>query len=147
MMTFGQLAEQFARGARQCRPALELDLAEIGEAASHIAKDLIGQEFPGWPPLAPSTIAEKTRLGYVGQVSATDPLLRTGSLRDSITFEVEELAVTVGSPEPVAAYQEFGTSRGIPPRPVFMSSVMLVEPVAESILGETVVKLLTGTER
>ena len=97
-------------------------MRSAGNLLVETAKDLIGTEDASWPPLAPSTVEEKRRLGYTGRVSETDPLLRTGSLRASIVAQSEAAGlgrgtVLIGSPDPVAAYQEFGTDRGIPPRP------------------------------
>jgi phage gpG-like protein len=83
---------------------------------------MIGEEIREWADLAPATVEEKQRLGYTGQVSATDPLLRTGELRLSIGHTVEEHGVILGSTDPVAPYQEWGTDR-IPPRP-FIGATM-----------------------
>ncbi len=44
------------------------------------------------------------------------PLLRSGALRDSVSHAVEGSRAVVGSIDPVATYQEQGTSR-LPPRP------------------------------
>jgi hypothetical protein len=106
-----------------------------------VAKDLIGTEDHTWAPLADSTIEEKQRLGYVNQVSPTDPLLRTGSLRASIKGSHEPTGlgsgtVDFGSDDPVAAYQEFGTDRGIPPRP-FIGAALFREgrQAAERVLN------------
>jgi phage gpG-like protein len=146
MMSFLELTEQLERSARKCRGALEADLVEIGEAATKIAKEKIGHETPQWAPLAESTIEEKTRLGYVGRISATDPLFRRGELRESIKAEFKELSFIVGSAEKTAAYQEHGT-RHIPPRPFLAPAVLEAIPIAEKVLGETAFKLLTGRER
>ncbi len=93
-----------------------------GEKLVEHATSLIGTEPDAWRALADATIAEKQRLGYTGRVSATDPLLREGTLRDSIGFTADQAGVTLGSTDPVAVYQELGTGR-IPPRP-FLSSTM-----------------------
>ena len=103
------------------REAEERGLKSAGRLLVETAKDLIGTEDPSWPPLADATVEEKERLGYVSQVSETDPLLRTGSLRASIVTQSQVTtlgrgAVEIGSNDPVAEWQEFGT-RTIPPRP------------------------------
>ena len=86
------------------------------EAMVKTAKEMVGSEGNGWPPLAESTIAEKERLGYTGHVSATDPLLRTGEYRDS--FSVTEGPPTqFGTTDENAAVHEFGNAHE-PPRPV-----------------------------
>jgi HK97 gp10 family phage protein len=142
MMSFGDLAKHFERAAADVRPRLDVALAKIGEHAAIKAAEMIGHELPQWPPLAQSTVAEKQQLGYVGHVSATDPLLRTGELRDSIRFEVEGLTVTVGSHEKIAAYHEFGTPR-MPPRPFLAPAMLATFPYAEKVLEEAAVRLLT----
>lgn len=76
-----------------------------------------------WRPLAPSTIAEKRRLGY-----PRTPLVRTGALKREFTgrpLDIERYMGNVaffGSNNPIAAYQHFGTRRNgrrhIPARPI-----------------------------
>ena len=89
-----------------------------GELITETARGYIGQELPDWAPLAETTTREKRRLGYSGQISITDPLLRTGELRDSIGYSIdpETWTLRVGSTDPVAIWQEEGTDT-IPPRP------------------------------
>lgn len=86
------------------------------------AQGMIGEEIAQWAALAASTVEEKSRLGYTGRVSATDPLYRTGELRLSIKFSVAPGTLTLGTNDPIAAFQEFGTAR-IPPRP-FIGATM-----------------------
>lgn len=100
-------------------------LEAAGEMLEHSARELIGQEYPEWPPLSPRTIAEKQRLGFYGQVSSSDPLLRTGALRDSIKHSVEDDEVILGSDDPFAEFHEFGTELE-PPRP-FIGTTMFRE--------------------
>lgn len=140
MMTFDEFAAFLSRSAALVRPELEADLVKIGEAQKHLAKELIGHEHDDWPPLAESTIEEKASHGY--QVPA--PLLREGTLRDSIEMRVSPavLEVAVGSDDPVALYQEMGTSR-IPPRPFISKSAVDNLPFAEDTLERTAVALLT----
>lgn len=146
-ITLDELARMLQASARSVRPRLEADLAKIGELTATMAAEYIGHEMPEWPPLAPSTVAEKERLGYVGQISATDPLLRTGEMRDSIKVEIEGLEMMVGSDSKIAAYQEIGT-QSIPPRPfIGLAALNSLEFAAEK-LGETAIALLTpGAKR
>src|SRR6185437_1168565 len=73
-------------------PAIEADVAATGplivEQACKIvqarAKKTIGTDQQMWPPLAPSTIVDKARQGY----PTPAPLLRTGTMRDSIEYTV-----------------------------------------------------------
>ena len=96
------------------------------------AKEYIGEyqpavgNLPAWAPLADSTVAEKSRLGY-----AEDPLLRTGEVRDSITMKTDQHGVTVGSDNPVAAMLEHGTSK-MPPRSFLERAVLQSEKDIEN---------------
>ena len=70
-----------------------------------------------WPDLAESTQQEKERLGYTGQVSEYDSLLRTGAVRDSIKWKIhpDNKGFSVGSDNKVAMMLELGTHK-MPPR-------------------------------
>jgi hypothetical protein len=138
MISLDEFAAFLTRSAEMVKPELEADLVKIGEAQKKLAKDLIGHEHDGWPPLADSTIEEKAAKGY----PVPAPLLREGTLRDSIEMRVEGQEMTVGSDEPVALYQEMGTSR-IPPRPFISKSAVDNLPFAEDTLGQTAAALLT----
>lgn len=132
------------RRVAQTIPAAEHAGLERGAAhVETIAKDLIGQQLTSWPALADSTVAEKQRLGFTGRLSATDPLLRTGEMRDSISHVVDGRRAVIGSDDPVAIYQETGTSR-IPPRPFLSTAAVLGgEDVAKAI-GLAVAQAVAG---
>ena len=90
------------------------------------------------PALAPSTVAQKQALGFTGRISATDPLYRTGTMRDSIEGVAEGFTAVVGSSDKVALWQEMGTLRttgNIPPRPFLGLAMSRVYPVADRIFG------------
>jgi HK97 gp10 family phage protein len=70
--------------------------------------------FPEWAPLADSTEAQKAAKGYPSGA----PLLATGKMRDNITHEIDGLDAVIGSPDDIAVFHEFGTSK-MPPRPIF----------------------------
>lgn len=141
-MTPDELARMLEVSAKKATPKLMADLAKIGELTATMAAEYIGHEMPEWPPLAPSTVAEKERLGYTGQVSPTDPLLRTGEMRDSIKVEIAGLEIAIGSTNKTALYQEMGTSR-IPPRPFLaLAGKNSLEFAAEK-LTKTAIELLT----
>jgi phage gpG-like protein len=108
-------------------------IAAAGEMLEAEAKAMIGAEDPDWPPLADSTVADKQRLGYVDQVSATDPLLRTGELRDSIEHSADESEVVVGSNDEVAVVQELGNEH-IPARS-FIGATMFQHGEEATILA------------
>lgn len=86
--------------------------------------------FNAWQTLAPVTLAQKQRAGAAGD----DPLIGyypAGSanevwpvaLRASIEIaQHTPLVAEVGTNDPIGPWQEFGTSRGIPPRPFMRPS-------------------------
>jgi HK97 gp10 family phage protein len=107
------------------------------------AKDLIGQEYPGWEPLAESTVEEKRRLGYTGRDSATDPLYRTGELRASIQHRVDETSAQIGTDDPIAEYQEHGTTK-MPPRPFMAPAAHRKGEAAANAIGKAVGHAVAG---
>jgi len=145
-MSLAEFSAMLARAARNVRPELVKDATEIGVEQHSIAYKMIGQEMPEWPPLAERTIEEKERLGYTGQVSETDPLLRTGEMRDTIEARVTTtpggVQLEVGSKDKVALYQEMGTAL-IPPRPFLAMSAIEVMPFAEKTITRTVTEIFT----
>lgn len=60
--------------------------------------------------------AVKKTLSHLPGDDHAAPWLRTGELRASVTHQVTEQAALIGSADPVAVYQELGTS-ALPPRP------------------------------
>lgn len=116
---------------------------EAGKALAHHAQALIGTEREGWAALAESTVKQKQAKGQTGRVSATDPLLATGELRDSVSSRVDGHTVTLGSTDPVAPFQEFGTSR-IPPRPFIGATMHQHGHEAAHTIAEHVTKALAG---
>ncbi|MFI4985823.1 MAG: hypothetical protein ACHQF3_00105 [Alphaproteobacteria bacterium] len=149
-LDFAQYARELERQLAELRPAVTVALAKVGAEAATIARKKIGREdnadvgpFMEWEPLADSTIAEKERLGYFGQVSETDPLLREGTLRDSIRFGVEGLQLLLYSTSKIAGYHEYGTSK-MPPRPFLGPSLLEVEPAAQREIGGAAARVLAG---
>lgn len=99
-------------------------------------------EFPAWAPLAPSTEAEKARLG----APLGAPLLRHGGLYASFQHEVESPEEgVVGSTDPTLVYHEFGTSK-MPPRPVLGPAVVRTREKVQQILGQAIVEGILGGE-
>jgi phage gpG-like protein len=130
--------------------AIDHDLNELGpaivERACRIvqkqAKNAIGREHEEWAPLAASTIEDKQRHGY----ATPKPLLRTGTLRDSIEYVVDGNQGAVGSNLDTAVYQELGTSR-IPPRSFLASSAIASEDKIHRMAGAAAVAALSGHGR
>lgn len=115
-MGIHSLAEAAARFARVSIGLKIIDhacLEEAGQIIEAEAKRVIGTYDYGWPPLKPETIERKT--------TGDSPLLETGEMRDSIHHMVQGDKVFIGSDNEKAAFHEYGTSRGIPPRP-FLST-------------------------
>lgn len=75
------------------------------------ARSMPGRYEKGWPRLKPETIARKAR--------GDSPLLETGSLRDSFERSVGHHEAWIGSNNQKAIWMELGTSRGVPPRPIW----------------------------
>jgi HK97 gp10 family phage protein len=106
------------------------------------ARSAIGTYEFGWPQLASATIADRIAKGF----SPNDPLLRTGELRESIEYVVEveddgeKVTAEVDSNDPVAEYQEFGTST-IPPRSFLWESLMRCLPEIEEMSGDQMVEV------
>jgi hypothetical protein len=123
-------------------PRLEIGLDKVGTLAVTLAAEYPGHYQPGWKPLAESTLKDKAAKGF----PVPSPLLRTGEMAHSYAKELAlgELAVVVGSPEKVALWQEMGTSRGIPPRPVCALAMQNSLPYAADVFGQTAIALLTG---
>jgi HK97 gp10 family phage protein len=104
------------------------------------AKATIGRSNENWPPLAASTIADKAKHGY----KTPAPLLRTGALRDSIEYTVvSDHEAWIGTDHPVAAFQEFGTSR-IPPRPFMASAAIASEDRIHRLAAAATIAALAG---
>lgn len=133
---FGDLIPQLQEKLRQ---AVIESVQHAAMLIAQEAKDMIGHEQENWPPLAPSTIEQKQREGY--EVPA--PLLRTGHLRDSITFHVHETTASIGSNEPEAVVHEHGDSK-VPPRPFLSSAAMKKLPEIGADLEVRLQRAFTG---
>jgi phage gpG-like protein len=146
-----QFSEHLMKAATVEILAISKGLEVSAKAIQAEAKNEIGHlqsavgPFPEWEELADSTKAEKERLGYVFNKDY-NPLLRTGELiRDSIEYEVnmESLEAIIGSKEPVAAFQEFGTDR-IPPRPFIGRAAFILGPKIAKIFGDATMIGIAG---
>jgi hypothetical protein len=123
-MTLDNLAHHFQYLAGVWVGILENVADQIGQDAVRVSRAKLGEYqppigfFPGWESLADSTLAEKARLG----LPSPSPLLRTGDLRDSISFDTNVSAssatVNLYSTSDYAPVQELGGGpSNIPPRP------------------------------
>jgi hypothetical protein len=141
VMNLAQAAKMF----NEMADAYADDTNKTLQKALDIIKDesqrVIGTYDPlyEWPQLAPETQRERERLGF----SPNDPLLRTGELRDSIETEILQRATRdqpvaigeVGTNDPVAAYQEFGTAT-IPARSFLERAAVVKLPEIADMAGD-----------
>lgn len=95
--------------------------------------------FLPWQELSEATKDERVRLGF----PENEPLLRTGQMRDSIQHVVGDREGCIGTDDPIAEYQELGTSR-IPPRSFLAGAAVRKGPQVAHILGLSVVRALVG---
>ena len=133
-MSVWKLAEAAAKFAAAEAAVEKAECAAI-EAACRMVQErsklLIGVPKPEWPPLAPSTLRAK------GGINT--PLLETGKLRSSIEFTViDSRHGEVGTNDPVAEFHEFGTSRGLPPRPFLSLAAQQAGPAVAMLVARTI---------
>lgn len=142
MMSLKELDAMLSRSLATVVPRLEIGLDKVGMLAESIAAEIPGHDQPGWAPLAPSTLADKVKNNW----PVPSPLKRTGDMAASYKKEVDPfgLEMIIGSPDKIALYQEMGTSRGIPPRPVCEAALKRSLPYAADVFGEIAISLLTG---
>jgi phage gpG-like protein len=109
---------------------------------SSSAKDAIGTYKFGWPQLAPETLKHKD--------GVNTPLLESGELRASIHWTADASEGWIGTNDPVGKYQEYGTFRGIPPRPflggAIEHSIGDVEKMAQSVVAAALGGAVGGSE-
>lgn len=147
-MTLNEWSRMLKRQLRTHEARLNKTIDAAGALVQKTAKAEIGilqptkGPFPAWEPLAPSTIAEKQRLGFSFN-QESNPLLRTGQLRDSIQLVLTPNGFVVGSADPIAEYQELGTSR-IPARPFIQPALFQSLPVIRKQLQNVVRVTLMG---
>lgn len=135
---------EFALHLAKFGAMVEVAKAEALEKACEIveeeAKRVIGTYDYSWPQLAPSTQADRSSHGY----PANEPLLRDGSMRESITHHVEGSDGYVGSPSKIALYQELGTAH-IPPRSFLGGAARAKEGEIAELGVEAMQKAVAGS--
>lgn len=145
--SFGAFAEHMMTREVVLHEALNRGLAIAAAKINKTAQDELGiyqpevGPFPAWPELAEFTVQDRLAQGY----SPDEPLLRDGTLRDSITHEVGHLEAVVGSTSEIAVYQELGTHK-IPPRPFLGPAAVHDEKFTVEIIGAAAVAAIGGTE-
>ena len=150
LQSFGALARAFERSLQRIDADLAVAMEKCAVFVELAAKAEIGHyqtedmgPFSVWAPLAPSTVAEKKSKGYATDEN-DNPLLRTGEMRDSISHKAMPFEFTVGSADEILVYQELGTSKGIPPRPVLAPALYRNVPQIQHEIGKTIEQNLAG---
>lgn len=147
MLSFKQFANLTDRAVKEMQwGATTSVVRQVVKTVEVGAKAVIGHENNGWAPLSARTVAEKQRLGFTGRISATDPLLRTGEMRDSISSYAVGSVGVVGSPLKKALWMEMGTvkpSGSVPPRSFLGLAMSKVYPVADKAFGLLAVNLVS----
>ncbi len=136
------LMEAIRRDFSGVLEAAEPALAEAGAEIKDRAQQKLGLYNAGWEQLKDETQAARERKGF----SPNEPLLVTGHLRDSITFEVGPGRVRVGvksegSPDigVIAEVQELGNGH-IPPRPFLVPALHENRDYIGRLISESIVK-------
>lgn len=142
MMDLKELETMLSASLRTVDVRLEIGLDKVGSLAESLAAHYPGEYQDGWAKLADSTIKDKQNKGF----PTPSPLKRTGDMAASYKKEIDlfGLELVIGSPELKALWQEMGTSRGIPPRPVCEPALKHSLPFAADVFGEIAISLLTG---
>ena len=108
-------------------------------------------DFPAWELLALDTLHQKMDLAGGGQ----DPLIghypKGGEnslypvpLRQSLAIEVKEseMVAYVGTNDPIGKWQEFGTDRGIPPRPFLRPALYENDDYIKRVINDAIAATL-----
>ena len=109
-------------------------LEKAAQIVEEEAKRVIGTYDYNWPPLAESTLKNKT---------ADTPLLETGEMRDSIEHVSDHKEAQIGSNNDKAVWQELGT-RTIPPRSFLAGALQHKAEEVVDIIGRDITKALAG---
>lgn len=153
-MTLDNLAAHFSYLAGVWTGILQNAADTIGKDAVQVSQRKLGEYqpaigfFPAWELLADSTLAEKARLG----LPSPSPLLRSGELQDSITFETQvspaSAVVILYSTSEYAPVQELGGGpSNIPPRPFIGPVPFERQEVWEHFIGTKITaNIIPGTD-
>ncbi|MDE2024863.1 MAG: hypothetical protein KGJ07_00040 [Patescibacteria group bacterium] len=142
--TFAAFGKQVEKIIREYPHREHTFLNLVGKFIQNEAKGYIGHLQHIWPELAESTQEQKESLGYGDAMNDWQPLLRTGEMRDSITYTVQLHDVYIGSDSDILVYQEIGTVR-IPPRPVLGLAMYENKRRLEKSIGSFVLAWITDT--
>lgn len=153
-MTLDNLAAHFSYLAGVWTGILQNAADTIGKDAVQVSQRKLGTYqpaigfFPEWELLKDSTLAEKARL----KLPSPSPLLRSGELRDSITFETQvspaSAVVILYSTSEYAPVQELGGGpSNIPPRPFIGPVPFERQEIWEHFIGTKITaNIIPGTD-
>ncbi len=145
-LSFFDVAAIFVETSLEVVAAEHEALEKSAQLVEKRAKAIIGHyqddtgPFDKWADLADSTIADKTAQGYA---PPDNPLLRDGSMRDSIEHTTGAHTALVGSDSDIAVYQELGThgpgvgpsGYHVPPRSFLGAAAFQKEDEVAEMLG------------
>jgi phage gpG-like protein len=138
MTSFSSLASFAAHVVTLNRDVKLVEHAIVAKACSMVcaeARRVLGSYDYGWPQLQPETIANKMR--------GDSPLLESGELHDSITWNAEGNVGHVGSDSDKAVWMELGTAR-IPPRSFLVGAAQAMEGKIHAMAAKAVMAVLAG---
>ena len=95
-----------------------------------------GYAVPAWEELAQSTLDDKERQG----LPTPSPLLRQGQLRASIEAEATGFTLAVGTNDPIAKWQEHGTSK-MPARPFIGPALIEAVPLIGKLIARAMMRI------
>jgi phage gpG-like protein len=136
ILNLAEAAARMAAVEADLEAAREPMIAAACQMVAGRSKDLIGVPQPSWPPLAAETLARKD--------GVNTPLLETGEMRSSISWNADRDHGHVGSNDDVAVFQELGTSRGLPPRSFLALAAQQEGPEVAKMMSKVVGAAIGG---
>lgn len=136
IMNLMEAAARFAAVEADLELAREPMIAAACQMVAGRSRDLIGVPKAEWAPLAPETLERK------GGVNT--PLLESGALRASISWNADRNQGFVGTNDGVGVSMELGTSRGAPPRSFLALAAEIEGPAVAKMMSKVVGAAIGG---
>jgi NADPH:quinone reductase-like Zn-dependent oxidoreductase len=153
--SFGALARAFERAVVELRPAyatameasaLVVEATAVAEFGHYQREDM--GPFSPWEELKDATKQAHIQAIVDGEgapdAGPNTPELVKGGLRSSIKHDSSERGFHVGSDSMVMVWQELGTTRGVPARPLLGTAMFRETEVVLSLIAQAVRDTLTG---
>lgn len=149
----------FARAMERVAAGLDAGYAAAMEAGALLVEAEAKSEFGHYQredmgPLEPwEELKDATKQQHIQAIvdgeAAPDagentPLLVKGDLRESIEHESDTREFVVGSESEIMVWQEMGTTRGVPPRPVLATAMYRTAEEVVNLVGQAVEDTLAG---